>query len=289
MSEECECEECEEGLPPWLATFADLMSLLMCFFVLLLSFSEMDVQSYKRMAGSMKAAFGVQREVKVEDPPKATSIIAKEFSPGKPTPTVLRIVQQEASDNPTEAHSDSDEDFNQQVSEEMEDFAEMLSSTFEEEIESGALEVVLEDGEIKIRLNEKVTFPSGSAKLQRAFKPVLKKVAGLLSSVDGRIVVAGHTDDVPIRTSAFPSNWELSAARAASVVHMLSKSGLKHPERLEIRAFADNLPIAKNDSKEHRAMNRRVEIIISAADGTDPLAETINRSEAIRNEQPDQS
>ena len=87
------------GSPAWMGTFADLMSLLMCFFVLLLSFSEMDLQKYKQVAGSMKMAFGIQREVKGAGTPKGTSIIAREYSPGKPQPTILRVIKQESIDS----------------------------------------------------------------------------------------------------------------------------------------------------------------------------------------------
>jgi len=80
--------------PAWVMTFADLMSLLMCFFVLLLSFSEMDVSKYKEMAGSMKMAFGVQRDIKVREPPKGINVIAREFSPGRPEPTQLNVIRQ---------------------------------------------------------------------------------------------------------------------------------------------------------------------------------------------------
>jgi chemotaxis protein MotB len=83
----------------WVMTFADLMSLLMCFFVLLLSFSEMDVLKFKRLAGSMRAAFGVQAEYRAEDVPKGTSIIAQEFSPGKPEPTPLNEIWQKTTDD----------------------------------------------------------------------------------------------------------------------------------------------------------------------------------------------
>ena len=93
-----ECPECPAGLPGWMATFADLMSLLMCFFVLLLSFSEMDVAKYKELAGSMRDAFGVQNEINVRDIPRGTSIIAQEFSPGRPEPTPLNEVRQSTTD-----------------------------------------------------------------------------------------------------------------------------------------------------------------------------------------------
>ncbi|NVK25262.1 MAG: flagellar motor protein MotB, partial [Gammaproteobacteria bacterium] len=95
MSEE-ECPKCPpEGLPAWMGTFADLMSLLMCFFVLLLSFAEMDVLKFKQIAGSMKFAFGVQNKLEVKDIPKGTSVIAQEFRPGRPDPTPIRILQQQ--------------------------------------------------------------------------------------------------------------------------------------------------------------------------------------------------
>ncbi len=98
MSEEAECDCPPEGLPAYMGTFADLMALLMCFFVLLLSFAEMDVLKFKQIAGSMKNAFGVQNKVHVRDIPKGTSIIAKEFSPGKPQPTVIEAVMQQTID-----------------------------------------------------------------------------------------------------------------------------------------------------------------------------------------------
>src|SRR6056297_2440394 len=90
-----ECPECKPGLPAWMATFSDLMALLMCFFVLLLSFSEMDALKFKRLAGSMRNAFGVQAEINASDVPKGTSIIAREFSPGRPEPTPLNVVRQD--------------------------------------------------------------------------------------------------------------------------------------------------------------------------------------------------
>ena len=91
--QECKCPP--PGLPAWMGTFADLMSLLMCFFVLLLSFSEMDVLKFKQIAGSMKFAFGVQNKIEVKDIPKGTSIIAQEFRPGKPEPTPIELIQQQ--------------------------------------------------------------------------------------------------------------------------------------------------------------------------------------------------
>jgi chemotaxis protein MotB len=90
----------------------------------------------------------------------------------------------------------------------------------------------------------------------------LKLIADVLNQRDGLFVIAGHTDDIPIETRRFRSNWDLSAARAASVVHFFIREGDVDPERMEIKALADNEPIVPNDSWEHRAQNRRVEISV---------------------------
>ncbi|MFC1236036.1 flagellar motor protein MotB [Vibrio sp. F74] len=98
MDEEDDCKCPPPGAPLWLATFSDLMSLLMCFFVLLLSFSEMDVLKFKQIAGSMKFAFGVQNRLEVKDIPKGTSVIALEFRPGRPEPTPIDVIMQQTID-----------------------------------------------------------------------------------------------------------------------------------------------------------------------------------------------
>lgn len=92
----CKCPP--PGLPGYMGTFADLMSLLMCFFVLLLSFAEMDVQKFKQIAGSMEKAFGVQNILEVKDIPKGTSVIAQEFRPGRPEPTPIDTIMQQTID-----------------------------------------------------------------------------------------------------------------------------------------------------------------------------------------------
>lgn len=260
MTDEQECEECEEGAPAWLATFADLMSLLMCFFVLLLSFSEMDLQKYKQVAGSMKMAFGVQRKVKVDTIPRGTSVIKQEFSPGKPQPTVMQVVQQR-----TENDTRSEIRVGEPLSEEVEELLELVERSLAQEIDAEVLEILLYEDGVMIRVRESDAFPSGSAELQGGFEPVLDKLRTLLDETDGRIVVSGHTDNVPINTPVYPSNWVLSAARSASVVHYLSEIRFSDPSRIEIRAFADTQPVAPNNTPENRARNRRIEISINVS------------------------
>ncbi|RMG56764.1 MAG: type VI secretion system protein TssL [Gammaproteobacteria bacterium] len=255
--EEAKQEDCPSGAPAWVMTFADLMSLLMCFFVLLLSFSEMDVQKFKQIAGSMKYAFGVQRTIEAKDIPKGTSVIAQEFSPGKPTPTTLQVVQQETTDDTRD-----NVEMMEATSKKIQEMAETLREELKDEVDQGLLEVDTEANEVMIRIREKGSFPSGSAVINKSFLPILRRIAEVLKKTDGEIVVAGHTDNIPISTPTYPSNWVLSAARAANVVHYFSKIDPELSKRMQIRAYADTRPKAPNDTPENRARNRRVEIII---------------------------
>ena len=278
MSEECECEKCEECIPAWVMTFADLMTLLMCFFVLLLSFSIMDAQKFQKAAGSLRDAFGVQRVVPDGEIPLGESIIAQEFSPGKPEPTLIPIVQQKTVDIIQKNMDQLDT-----KSEEVKRTVSMLVDKLNEEIRDGLLEVEVEDDSLMIRINEQGSFPSGAARLAKSFLPVLDKINDVLNNSVGRVMVSGHTDNRPIHTSRYPSNWVLSADRAASVVHYLTKHGFAEPGRLEIRAFADTKPLFPNDTPENRARNRRIEINVD----TSADQEQTGQSAASETDSPD--
>jgi len=274
MSEECECPECEEGVPAWVMTFADLMTLLMCFFVLLLSFSIMDAIKFQKAAGSLRDAFGVQRIVPDGEIPKGESVIAQEFTPGRPEPTPIPIVQQKTVDivreNPERLDTES---------EEVRETVHMLINKLDEEIRDGLLEIEVEEDSLMIRINEQGSFPSGAARLAKSFLPVLDKITEVLNRSSGKVMVSGHTDDRPIHTARYPSNWVLSADRAASVVHYLTKHGFADPTRLEIRAYADTQPLYPNDSPANRAKNRRIEISVDTSSDNDDKASTAENGE----------
>ena len=362
-----------KGSPPWVMTFADLMSLLMCFFVLLLSFSEMDVSKYKEMAGSMKNAFGVQREIKVKEPPKGINVIAREFSPGRPEPTFLNVIRQVTTNDlrinldlgkerrrpvPTPKSRnipDKDKTFkpediekNKAVQQKVQkagqmaddkqrsqaagltevqkkelaeakalaamrleeklqaeeklasmqlkqngknvtideksldellkakadakkqkklsESARLISSALGKEIKAGSVDVETAGQKIIIRVREKASFGSGRAELKGAFRPILTRVTQILKNSEGKIVVAGHTDNVPIYTERFRSNWELSSARAVSVAHEMMLATNIPSNRFLIQGYADTDPVAKNDTSANRAKNRRVEIILQQGD-----------------------
>jgi chemotaxis protein MotB len=267
-------DEAPTGAPPWMATFADLMSLLLCFFVLLLSFSVMDAEKYKMIAGSMKEAFGVQRKVDLQDAPRGTSLIAQEFSPGRPDPTVIETIQQitdteektDLSVGETEAEVDGDATaIERMVSDliaETEADAQTLRDLLAKEIAQGDVEVETEGRTITVRISESASFSSGSATVNANFLPIMSALGTALRRIRGSVGIEGHTDNVPINTAQIRSNWDLSAKRALSVAHaLLDQQGLDET-RLVISGYADSRPRKSNDTREGRAANRRVEIVI---------------------------
>ncbi len=231
-------QKAADEAPGWITTFADLMSLLLCFFVLMLSFSETDRQMFKVLAGSLREAFGVQREIRVWDMPKGMNIISNEFKDPK-----------------------------------------FLADELAKEIRSavrmppgGGDAVQVEEGELTVRvtLPGHVLFDLGSAHLKEEAFPLLDQLRNVIQETPNRIIVTGHTDDLPIRTAQYPSNWELSAARAGSVIrHFLSKEGIEATRFLAV-GMADTLPRKPNDSAVNRVHNRRVEIAFQKP--MDPLS-----------------
>jgi chemotaxis protein MotB len=283
-------EEEKPGIPAWVVTFADLMSLLMCFFVLLLSFSEIDAQKFKQIAGELSKAFGVQREVPTLEIPKGTSPIFDKFSPAPPEPTVINQVKQTTTDEKPELQtlkSPTDQAVESAIEEKLQQDVAQIRSILKDAIQDGRVDVSLDQHRIVIRVEEKGSFPSGSAELTWEFEGLLLDMAKVLADMPGKLTIEGHTDDLPIHTSRFYSNWDLSAARAAAVANVLLASGAIDPTRMAVKGLADTQPRVPNTSAENRAKNRRVEIII---DLSGPLQEEeIRLRELIKNKAEDQN
>ncbi len=282
-------EEEKAGIPAWVVTFADLMSLLMCFFVLLLSFSEIDAQKFKQIAGELSKAFGVQREVPVLEVPMGTSPIFDQFSPAPPEPTVVNEVKQTTTDEQPELEtlkSPTDVAVESAIQEELEKTLEQVRSVLETAIEDGRVNLIQDNHRIIVRVEEKGAFPSGSADLTWEFEGLLLEMADILVQIPGKLTIEGHTDDVPIRTQRFYSNWDLSAARAAAVANALLAEGNLKPARLAVTGLAYTEPRVPNTSPENRAKNRRVEIII---DLSGPIEEQEMRLRELMNPEADVS
>jgi chemotaxis protein MotB len=243
-------EAAEEGAPTWIVTFADLMSLLLCFFVLLLSFSEMDRQKYREVAGSMANAFGVQRKEKVYESPKGTKIIARAFDRDKLATRDKEEIGKERE------KKEKKEETAKKMEAEIESKARELKDMIE--IEPGKHEMV-------IRLMGESAFDSGEARVRLEMRPLLKKIASILKGTSGEIVIAGHTDNIPVSGGKFRSNLQLSIERAARVTELLLAQEPIAPERISAVGFGKFRPLESNDTAAGRKRNRRVEIIIKDA------------------------
>jgi len=224
----------KEGAPGWITTFADLMSLLMSFFVMLVAMSEIDRTIFKEMVQSMK------RELGGAMAPEETS--SKEQQ--KPTDSASKRTagQKEQSDKTSS-----------------------IKRLLNEEIAAGKLEVAAGDSTITIRVLQSGSFRPGSARLRGAFMPVIDKLRQALEGIEGAIEVSGHTDNRPIRSRRFRSNWELSVARSYAVAEALKRSETLSRRRMTILGHAHTRPRAPNNTPDNRARNRRVEIVIDEA------------------------
>ncbi len=282
--------KCPEGIPAWVMTFADLMSLLLAFFVLLFSFSEMDKAVYKELAGSLKDAFGVQREIKAKETPRGINIIAREFSPGRPQPTAINEVRQMTTDesklhpvftDPSKQGQENQDkkaiDANVTLSEEevrqlarIEKDSALVREALDKEIKEGIVDLEVTEKSIILRVRENGSFPSGSADIIKPFKSIVDKISDVFRSFDGVIIVSGHTDNIPIKTYRFRSNWELSSSRAVSVIHELVKTSALRDKRFQVAAYAETQPVDSNDTSAGRSKNRRVEIMMDYSDNAMP-------------------
>ncbi|MGF1548889.1 MAG: flagellar motor protein MotB [Thiotrichales bacterium] len=274
--------------PKWVVTFADLMALILCFFVLLVSFSEFDTDRYHGAAGAMRDAFGAPAKIQLPPHDAALSTVALaapeaaviEVHPETPLEepvladqegaVVKTVVVEPKSIPEVPAALGNHLRYLAPISGRTRQAVESLVAAIHDSISKGWVDVVVNDEGIMIRINEQGSFPSGSADLHAAFLPVLLEMSRALNQIEGRILVEGHTDDVPIQNLQYPSNWVLSAARAASVVHHLTQSGLSEPQRVEIRAHADTAPLVQNSDAEQRGRNRRVEINIALNESAKP-------------------
>jgi len=287
------------GVPAWVMTFADLMTLLMCFFVLLLAFSEMDAAKFKQLSGSMKDAFGVQSEIEVRTIPKGTSVVAQEFSPGKPEPTSVNQVRQFTIDSNRNTLDALDRELKE--IKETREHARRLRIALKEEIKAGSVSIQTEGMKVIVHIMENATFDSGYADMNAQFLPALAKIAELIDNSSGEVTISGHTDDVPISNQRFRSNWELSTSRAVSVAHELLKVAELDDEHVIVTGHAATRPRAPNDTPENRAKNRRVDIsivrgkeidkirsmsIMESIAKTEPAAEAASSEETDLTEEP---
>ena len=365
---EDDCPKCPpKGAPAWMSTFADMATLLMAFFVLILSFAEFNVPKFKQISGSLKNAFGVQRVLPVVEQPKGTTILSLNFSPS-PSPSVQETVRQkttlEEEPNLDLQTKDKEEDFKEDTKElakaveeavargdidiqvlgknvvlnftpteaEEKELPQLLQETLnaiekaksaagksEKDVLVGGIEDKLEqvakaldtaqealdkqnkekqefkdatekadltEESLKVALKQEIgqglvsvekqedkvivtvgaggAFPSGTAQLTPAARKIMSNIAEINKKGSSTIKVTGHTDNVPLLFgSQYRDNWDLAAARAASVVQSLQETNIIDAKRLIATSKGETQPIASNQTRQGRSKNRRIEIEIN--------------------------
>jgi len=236
MGKKCKCE-CPECMPEWLATFGDLMSLLLCFFVLLLSMATMDAKKIAEAVGSLAGSMGVM------DGGTVVRNSKEKGSPTSPTPSIQN-------------------NMDKQISKAMADFNELS-----QDAQGNAIS--MEEGEegFLVHLPADIAFKSGSAEIANEDSILfLKRLALIIKSLDPEVQVQirGYTDNMPPpKTSPYANNLELSSARAITVLKELIKSGVK-TNRLSAGAYGEFHPLTTNATPKGRAKNRRVDIVFFA-------------------------
>lgn len=232
MSEAPPRKKVTSGSPGWMVTYADLMSLLLCLFILILSFAKVDSKVFRKAAGPINQAFGVSKTPSdMVAPPTPNIITLNPFKTDPRTQEENRIILQ-------------------------------IKKMMAKEILASMIDMEVKDNVVIIRFPGSAAFPSGTADLANEFLPTLAKIGEVLKGAKGRVVISGHTDDVPINTDRFRSNWDLSAARAVSVAHYLLNTEGINPQRVTVQGAADSQPLVPNLNPENRARNRRVEIAL---------------------------
>ncbi|MDZ7804186.1 flagellar motor protein MotD [Thiohalophilus sp.] len=240
----------EENVDRWMVSYADFITLLFAFFVVMYSMSSINESKYRVLSDTMIDAF--------KTPPKSRDPIqigeeARAFVPVEPLIEQPRtdIVQLKAPETTVDR------------SRQMAQIAEQVRDAMQPLIDQGIININQDKLWVEVEMDTRVLFPSGAAQLTQQAYPVLEELAEVLRDVPNHIDVEGHTDNQPINTLAYPSNWELSAARAASVVHLFTQSGVE-PQRLSAIGYGEHRPIADNDAVEGRQRNRRVTVVILA-------------------------
>ncbi|WP_077529913.1 flagellar motor protein MotB [Vreelandella utahensis] len=252
--------------PGWMTTLADMFMLLMTFFILMLSFSSMDAEKYRAMVTSLVEAFNMApdqmpepqglADEDTESPAISEDVpIPLDGAPAAPSEGEA-ILRDQASAKPARPDVDPG----------VEQLASMLISEMEEAVSEEQIDVGFDRQRVVIRFNDQATFPVGSAELIPDIRPVVADIVDIVARCDGEVIVTGHTDNRPIVSDRYRSNWDLSAARAVSLVHELVLNRAIPAENVVAAGRAETRPIADNDTAEGREKNRRVEIEIYEPD-----------------------
>ncbi len=234
-------EEFDEGVPPWVITFADMVTLLLVFFVLLFAIGTIEQKKWWQIKESLRTALGSQTVD--QDAVRERMAIINQLRQNFDEKTISAV-----------------DEVGALVTREIEDIASEVDDFILENKLSGQVEVSSDTRGAVITISDVILFPLGKAEMTKSGRKTLRQIFELLEQFHYHIKVEGHTDNSPINTDKFPSNWELSASRAANVARMLIGHGFP-PEKISVEGFAEFRPRTPNTSVKNRAANRRIEVV----------------------------
>ncbi len=253
----------------WLVSYADFITLLFAFFVVMYAISSVNEGKYRVLSDTLNHAFteptrSLQPVQVGEINRSGNTVIGDKRGislTDEPVSTIKPLPEENA--RKKKPKTPAPELFDQAAADELFQVAEEIRFSLKPFVDKGLVDVKHTPYWVEVDMKSSMLFPSGSARLSREALDALRAVVGILKPVPNPVHVEGYTDDVPISTRAFPSNWELSAARAASVVHFFSRQGIR-PDRLAAIGYGEHRPVATNETEEGRNQNRRVSLIIMA-------------------------
>ena len=262
----------------WMVSYADFITLLFAFFVMLYSISIVNTGKFKILSESLTAAFTEPQRslepIQIGDLARSPAELPKvsvsdpDFEPIRPVE--IRQMSMLADVDPEELR---------EASQQLDDIQKQVEQAMQDMIDEGVIAVNRSEYWIEITMNAEVLFDSGSATLYPRMVPVLTKLGKSLRDFPNNVHIEGHTDTVPISTDNYPSNWELSGSRAATVVRLLEFSGVR-PNRLAAVGFGEHYPVASNSLASGRAKNRRV-VAVVLADVNESTEATLQRFEKL--------
>ncbi len=211
----------------WALTLADMMTLLLCFFVLLITVAQVDKGKYDAMSAIMAEAMGGK------DAPSKKAVSGNGANTGAVAPAATNLFELQLE----------------------------LAALISEDRDAVDLKMRADPHAVSISLGDRILFDLGQAKLKPKARVLLGKLAGPLTRTDYSLIIEGHTDNLPIHSTQFPSNWELSSARASAVARFFIEKNFPK-ERIQVLGLADTRPIATNDTDKGRRKNRRVVILV---------------------------
>lgn len=244
----------------WLVSYADFITLLLALFVVMYAFSQVNGDKNRLLAESLASAFDAQRDRRIAEPLPVPVPV--------PVPAPVPLIEDRQAIRKARHFAETQ----RRQQERMESIAHDLMSTFAPLVENGQVRVIQSNRGLGVEISASVLFAPGQATVQENSSRLLEAIAQVLKNDDYAIQVEGHTDNIPI-TGKFPSNWELSAVRASSVVRLLIDSGVG-ATRLTAVGHGENVPVDSNDSEEGRTRNRRVTVMI-LSNPPEPLPETL--------------